>query len=66
MLPNKHHDPVDGFRWRSHEVTRIEGFSEAVFGFAVTLLIVSLEVPPAPPAPRFSGVEIAFCRFGAA
>jgi uncharacterized membrane protein len=45
MLPNKHHDPVDGFRWRSHEVTRIEGFSDAVFGFAVTLLIVSLEVP---------------------
>lgn len=40
-----HHDPVDGFRWRSHEITRIEGFSDAVFGFAVTLLIVSLEVP---------------------
>src|SRR5881227_2213416 len=39
------HEPVDGFRWRSHEVTRIEGFSDAVFGFAVTLLIVSLEVP---------------------
>ena len=37
--------PVDGFRWRSHEVTRIEGFSDAVFGFALTLLIVSLEVP---------------------
>lgn len=36
---------VDGFRWRSHEITRIEGFSDAVFGFAVTLLIVSLEVP---------------------
>ena len=40
-----HHDPVDGFRWRSHEITRVEGFSDAVFGFAVTLLIVSLEVP---------------------
>jgi uncharacterized membrane protein len=39
------HEPVDGFRWRSHEVTRIEGFSDAVFGFAITLLIVSLEVP---------------------
>jgi uncharacterized membrane protein len=39
------HDAVDGFRWRSHEITRIEGFSDAVFGFAVTLLIVSLEVP---------------------
>ena len=45
MLPTKHHDEIDGFRWRSHEITRIEGFSDAVFGFAVTLLIVSLEVP---------------------
>lgn len=41
----EHHVAVDGFRWRNHEVTRIEGFSDAVFGFAVTLLIVSLEVP---------------------
>lgn len=40
-----HHEAVDGFRWRSHEVARIEGFSDAVFGFAITLLIVSLEVP---------------------
>jgi len=33
------------FRWRSREITRIEGLSDAVFGFAVTLLVVSLEVP---------------------
>ncbi len=33
------------FRWRSHETSRIEGLSDAVFGFAVTLLVVSLEVP---------------------
>jgi len=31
-----------GFRWRSHEISRIEGLSDAVFGFAVTLLVVSL------------------------
>lgn len=34
-----------GFRWRGHEVQRVEAFSDAVMAFAVTLLIVSLEVP---------------------
>jgi len=34
-----------GFEWRGEEITRFEGLSDAVFGFAVTLLIVSLEVP---------------------
>jgi hypothetical protein len=31
--------------WRSKEPSRIEGFSDAVFGFALTLLVVSVEVP---------------------
>lgn len=32
------------FRVRGREVSRIEGFADAVFAFAVTLLVVSLEV----------------------
>lgn len=34
-----------GFRWRGTHVTRMESFTDAVFGFAVTLLVVALEVP---------------------
>lgn len=33
------------FRWRGTDVSRIEGFSDAALAFAVTLLVVSLEVP---------------------
>ena len=33
------------FRHRAHEVSRIEAFSDIVFGFALTLIVVSLEVP---------------------
>jgi len=38
-------DKESGIRWRSHEPSRLETFSDAVFAFAVTLVIVSLEVP---------------------
>ena len=37
--------PEAYFRWRGGEITRIEGFSDAVFAFAVSLLVVALEVP---------------------
>ena len=33
------------FRLRGEGVSRIEGLSDTVFGFAITLLVVSLEVP---------------------
>jgi uncharacterized membrane protein len=34
-----------GFRERGGNISRVEGFADCAFGFAVTLLVVSLEVP---------------------
>jgi uncharacterized membrane protein len=45
IFPTHEERTGHGFRLRGHEVQRIETFSDAVFAFAVTLLIVSLEVP---------------------
>jgi uncharacterized membrane protein len=39
ILPEKY------FRWRAGEISRLEAFCDVVFGFAITLLVVSLEVP---------------------
>src|SRR5262249_5385332 len=36
---------VKGFRYRGESPSRIEGLSDCVFAFAVTLLVVSLDVP---------------------
>jgi hypothetical protein len=38
-------DDRQAFRLRGEGVSRIEGLSDTVFGFAITLLVVSLEVP---------------------
>ncbi|WP_448702922.1 TMEM175 family protein [Mucilaginibacter sp. AW1-3] len=37
--------PKERIKWRSHEPTRLETFSDGVFAFALTLIIVSVEVP---------------------
>ncbi|MEM1259104.1 MAG: TMEM175 family protein [Bacteroidota bacterium] len=35
----------DGFRYRGLETTRLENLSDAVFGFSITLLVITSEVP---------------------
>jgi uncharacterized membrane protein len=45
MQPLLDHVSSDGFRLRGTAMSRVDGFSDVVFGFALTLLVVSLEVP---------------------
>jgi uncharacterized membrane protein len=45
MQALQEHIAKDGFRLRGTSMSRIDAFSDVVFGFAITLLVVSLEVP---------------------
>src|SRR5687767_7846161 len=44
-MPTRPPSPALSYSVRRDEPTRIEGFSDAVFGFSLTLLAFSLEVP---------------------
>lgn len=48
------------FHWRGGDVSRIEGLSDGVFAFALTLLVVSLEVPD-----TFDELKLAFLQLPA-
>lgn len=50
------------FRWRGGEVTRLEAFCDIVFAFAVTLILVSEEVPTS--FPELINTLTGFAAFG--
>ncbi|MEW5797368.1 MAG: TMEM175 family protein [Bacteroidota bacterium] len=58
QLSNTQYGKETGFRLRGGEISRIEGFSDNVFGFALTLLVVTLDVPK-----TFSQLEETFHGF---
>ncbi len=53
-----HSTPPGQFRLRGKEMSRIDAFSDVIFGFAITLLVVSLEVPK-----TFAELHAAFAGF---
>ena len=55
-----------GFRYRAKEVSRLEAFSDVIFGFALSLIVISLEVPKTYDAlmETMRGIlPFAFCFF---
>lgn len=54
------------FRYRAKEVSRLEAFSDVIFGFALSLIVISLEVPKTYDAlmETMRGIlPFAFCFF---
>lgn len=55
-----------GFRYRGTEVSRLENLTDAVFGFAITLLVIASEVPRSYvelQASMYDFVGFLFCAF---
>lgn len=45
LLKTQKQTSTDGFRFRGLESTRLTNLTDAIFGFAITLLVISSEVP---------------------
>lgn len=43
---------------RTHEISQLETFGDAVFAFALTLLVVSLQVPKSYDEPRRAAMRL--------